>query len=57
MADVDHMNVQSFLGDIPKSKFVDEYYLRRPFALDGAARPVCHWDTWEVLGDILLQHL
>ncbi len=38
-----------------KSKFVNEYYLRLPFALDGAARRVCHLGTWEVLVEILRQ--
>ena len=55
MNKVDQVNIQCLLGDIPKSKFVEEYYHKLPFSLNGAARPVCELGTWEVLGDILGQ--
>lgn len=55
MNKVDQVNIQTLLGDIRKAKFVEEYYHKLPFSLNGAARPVCKLGTWEVLGDILGQ--
>ena len=53
MTNVNQMNIQCLLGDIPKSKFVEDYYHKLPFSLEGTARPVCKMGTWEVLGEIL----
>lgn len=50
------MNIQCLLGDIPKFDFVEDYYCKLPFSLEGGARPVCELGTWEVLGDILSQN-
>lgn len=50
------MNLQTLLGEMPKSKFVAEYYHRLPYALTGAARSVCRLGSWEVLGEILGQN-
>ncbi len=49
------LNIQTLLGEIPKSQFVEEYYHKLPLSLNGAAQPVCKLGTWEVLGDILGQ--
>ena len=49
------MNIESLLGEIPKTKFVQEYFHRLPFSLAGAARSVCQLGSWEVLGEILGQ--
>ncbi len=49
------MNIETLLGEIPKTKFVQEYFHRLPFSLAGAARAVCQLGSWEVLGEILGQ--
>ncbi len=49
------MNIETLLGEIPKTKFVQEYFHRLPFSLAGAARSVCQLGSWEVLGEILGQ--
>lgn len=49
------MNIETLLGEISKTKFVQEYFHRLPFSLAGAARSVCQLRSWEVLGEILGQ--
>ncbi len=47
------MNIETLLGEIPKTKFVQEYFHRLPFSLTGGARSVCRLGSWDVLGQIL----
>ena len=49
------MNIETLLGEIPKTKFVQEYFHRLPFSLAGAARSVCQLGSWKMLGEILGQ--
>jgi len=49
------MNIETLLGGIPKTKFVQEYFHRLSFSLAGAARSVCQLGSWKVLGEILGQ--
>jgi ribosomal protein L16 Arg81 hydroxylase len=49
------MNLQTLLGEIPKSTFVEQYYHRLPFSLAGEARSIVDLGSWQVLGQILIQ--
>ena len=49
------MDIQSLLGDMPASKFVEEYFHRLPFTRHGTSRSLCKIGTWEILGEILGQ--
>lgn len=49
------MNLQALLGNMPKTKFVAEYFHRLPYSVASGARPVCELGTWQVLGEILAQ--
>ena len=53
------MNIETLLGEIPKTTFVHEYFPeyfhRLPFSFAGAARSVCQLGSWEMLGEILGQ--
>ena len=44
------MNLQTILGEMPKDRFVREYFQRMPFSLPGGARDcreLGNWSTWD----------
>jgi hypothetical protein len=47
------MDVQSLFGNVPVSRFVEEYLHRLPFALAGTARGVCELGAWDAVGAML----
>lgn len=47
------MNLQTLLGETPKTQFVEDYFFRLPFSSSGGAREMCRLGTWELLGEIL----
>lgn len=50
---VERMNLQTLLGEMPKAKFVEDFYQRFPLSLPRAAQSLRELGTWEVLGEIL----
>ena len=49
------MNIETLLGETPKSTFLEEYFHRLPFSRPGGGRSVCSLGTWDVLTTILGQ--
>jgi ribosomal protein L16 Arg81 hydroxylase len=47
------MVLQTLLGDMPKSRFVEQYFHRLPISMPHRAQPYCELGTWDVLGEIL----
>ncbi len=47
------MDLQHLLGDIPKQRFVEEYFHRQPFSLPNSAQPLCDVVSWHLLGAML----
>ncbi len=49
------MVIEDLLGDIPKSIFISDYYLRLPFSLPGRAAHFNHLGAWTTVESILAQ--
>src|SRR5438552_17463623 len=47
------MTLQALLGDIPRQRFVADYFHRLPYSAAGLAKPLCELGTWESLTAIL----
>jgi ribosomal protein L16 Arg81 hydroxylase len=45
--------IEKLLGDMPVAVFIDDYYLRLPLAMPGAAGHLTHLGTWETVEAIL----
>jgi ribosomal protein L16 Arg81 hydroxylase len=51
------MALQQLLGTIATSQFLEQHYLKLPFALAGGCRHLCHLGTWAMLDRLLRQPL
>lgn len=49
------MALKQLLGDIPLSTFLDEHFLKIPFALAGGCRELVELGSWQVLEHLLAQ--
>ena len=49
------MSLSDLLGDMPSAVFIEQYYLKLPFALSGGCRQFCHLGSWETVERILGQ--
>src|ERR1043166_6779919 len=47
------MSLDRILGDLPKRRFVEDFYLRQPFSRPGAAEALCELGSWETIRAML----
>jgi 50S ribosomal protein L16 3-hydroxylase len=47
------MSLDRILGDLPKTSFIEDFYLRQPFSRPGAAKELCELGSWETVRTIL----
>ena len=47
------MDIQTLLGELPKAKFVEQYFHRFPYSSPRAANSLCDLGTWDLIGAIL----
>jgi 50S ribosomal protein L16 3-hydroxylase len=47
------MSLDRILGDVPKQRFVEDFYLRQPYSRPGGAQELCHLGTWETVERIV----
>jgi 50S ribosomal protein L16 3-hydroxylase len=47
------MSLQRILGDVPATKFLDDFYLRQPFSRPGGANDLRELGSWETIESIL----
>ena len=49
------MNIQAWLGEMPKQQFVEQYYHKLPYSRSGGGRQACPLGSWEMIGSIVGQ--
>ena len=47
------MVLEQLLGDVPRSTFLEEYFLRLPYARAGGCRHLTHLATWQTVESLL----